>query len=236
MIRVTIFNEFYHERENERVRALYPNGIHETLRTGLEDDEVVVRTVTLEDADCGLTAEVLAQTDVLIWWGHVRHHLVPDEVADRVRDAVLGGMGAIFLHSAHHSKPFKRLMGTSCNLSWRVDGDRELLWAVNPTHPIARGLDRFILLEQEETYSEPFGIPEPQELVFVANFEGGEVFRAGCCYRRENGKIFYFQPGHETYPTYHHADVLRVLKNAVRWAKPEARVELVCPHVSKPLA
>lgn len=236
MIRVTIFNEFYHERENERVRALYPNGIHETLRAGLEDDEVVVRTVTLEDADCGLTAEVLAQTDVLIWWGHVRHHLVPDEVADRVRDAVLGGMGAIFLHSAHHSKPFKRLMGTSCNLSWRVDGDRELLWAVNPTHPIARGLDRFILLEQEETYSEPFGIPEPQELVFVANFEGGEVFRAGCCYRRENGKIFYFQPGHETYPTYHHADVLQVLKNAVRWAKPEARVELVCPHVSKPLA
>jgi trehalose utilization protein len=236
MIRVTIFNEFYHERENERVRALYPNGIHETLRAGLEDDEVVVRTVTLEDADCGLTAEVLAQTDVLIWWGHVRHHLVPDEVADRVRDAVLGGMGAIFLHSAHHSKPFKRLMGTSCNLSWRVDGDRELLWAVNPTHPIARGMDRFILLEQEETYSEPFGIPEPQELVFVANFEGGEVFRAGCCYRRENGKIFYFQPGHETYPTYHHADVLQVLKNAVRWATPEARVELVCPHVSKPLA
>ena len=236
MIRVTIFNEFYHERENERVRALYPNGIHETLRAGLEDDEVVVRTVTLEDADCGLTAEVLAQTDVLIWWGHVRHHLVPDEVADRVRDAVLGGMGAIFLHSAHHSKPFKRLMGTSCNLSWRVDGDRELLWAVNPTHPIAHGMDRFILLEQEETYSEPFGIPEPQELVFVANFEGGEVFRAGCCYRRENGKIFYFQPGHETYPTYHHADVLQVLKNAVRWAKPEARVELVCPHVSKPLA
>ena len=236
MIRVTIFNEFYHERENERVRALYPNGIHETLRAGLEDDEVVVRTVTLEDADCGLTAEVLAQTDVLIWWGHVRHHLVPDEVADRVRDAVLGGMGAIFLHSAHHSKPFKRLMGTSCNLSWRVDGDRELLWVVNPTHPIARGMDRFILLEQEETYSEPFGIPEPQELVFVANFEGGEVFRAGCCYRRENGKVFYFQPGHETYPTYHHADVLQVLKNAVRWAKPEARVELVCPHVSKPLA
>ena len=195
-----------------------------------------MRTVTLDDLPDGLSDEVLAETDVLIWWGHIRHREVPDEVALRVQQAVLKGMGAIFLHSAHHSKPFRLLMGTSCNLTWREDGDSELVWVINPAHPIAQGIGRFIKLEHEEAYGEPFTVPEPDELVFIGTYDGGEVFRSGCCYRKENGRVFYFQPGHETYRTYHHPDVIRVLKNAIHWVNPIYRVpELVCPHVKKPL-
>lgn len=236
MIRVTIYNEFIHEQEDERIRAVYPRGIHETLRQKLADDMLSIRTVTLGDLPDGLSDAVLDNTDVLIWWGHLAHHRVPDEVAQRVHQAVLKGMGIIFLHSGHHSKPFRLLMGTSCNLTWREDGDWEMLWAVNPAHPIARGIGRFIRLEHEETYGEPFGIPEPDELVFIGAYEGGEVFRSGCCWRRENGKVFYFQPGHETEPTYYHPEIIRVIRNAIDWAAPNYRVpELLCPHVKKPL-
>ncbi len=236
MIRVTIYNEYVHEREDEAIREVYPEGIHMTLKQQLEDEEITVRTVTLDDLPDGLSDEVLAETDVLIWWGHIRHREVPDEVALRVQQAVLKGMGAIFLHSAHHSKPFRLLMGTSCNLTWREDGDSELVWVINPAHPIAQGIGRFIKLEHEEAYGEPFTVPEPDELVFIGTYDGGEVFRSGCCYRKENGRVFYFQPGHESYRTYHHPDVIRVLKNAIHWANPIYRVpELVCPHVKKPL-
>jgi len=237
MIRVTIYNEFVHEKTDEAVKAIYPEGIHEALKKHLEDDEIKVKTVTLDELPDGLTNELLEETDVLIWWGHLAHQRVPDEVAVRVQQAVLRGMGAIFLQSGHHSKPFRLLMGTSCNLTWREDGDYELIWVCNPAHPIAQGIGRFIKLDAEETYGEPFGIPEPDELVFIGSYEGGEVFRSGCCYRKENGKVFYFQPGHETVPTYHHPEILKVIKNAIHWANPIYRIpELVCPHVQKPLA
>lgn len=236
MIKVTIYNEFVHEREEEPIKAVYPGGIHMALKEALESREISVRTLTLDDIKDGLSEEILEDTDVFIWWGHLAHNLVPDEVALSVQQAVLKGMGMIFLHSAHHSKPFKLLMGTPCNLTWREDGDRELVWVCNPAHPIAQGIDRFIKLEHEETYGEPFSIPEPDELVFIGSFEGGEVFRAGCCYRRGNGKVFYFQPGHESFPTFKNPDVIKVIKNAVDWAKPNFRVaELDCPHVKKPL-
>lgn len=236
MIRVTIYNEFVHEKTDEAVRSIYPEGIHMALKQHLEDEEIHIKTVTLDDLPEGLSDEVLEDTDVLIWWGHIAHHKVPDEVAVRVQQAVLRGMGMIVLHSGHHSKPFKLLMGTSCNLTWREDGDYELVWVCNPAHPIAQGVDRFIKLEEEETYGEPFGIPEPDELVFIGGYEGGEVFRSGCCYRKENGRVFYFQPGHETVPTYYHPEILKVIKNAIRWANPIYRVkQLDCPHVTKPL-
>lgn len=236
MVNVTIFNEFLHEREDENVRAIYPDGIHMALKAGLQCDDITVRTVTLDDPECGLTPEALSSTDVLLWWGHMAHGKVPDEVAERVANAVRCGMGAVFLHSGHHSKPFRLLMGTSCNLTWREDGDRELVWVCNPSHPIAAGIPRFIHLPHEETYGEPFDVPEPEELVLIGNFEGGEVFRVGCCYRRGNGRIFYFQPGHESFPTFYNPDVIRLLKNAVHWAAPVYRVpELVCPQVKKPL-
>ena len=232
MVRVTIYNEFVHEREDESVKKVYPNGIHMTLKEGIEDEEISVTTVTLDEIET-LTEQELEKTDVLIWWGHMRHEDVPDEVAKRVRDAVLGGMGAIFLHSSMHAKPFKLLMGTSCNVGWREDNDRELVWVVDASHPIANGIDRYILIPHEETYSEPFGIPEPDKTVFIGSFEGGEVFRSGCCWQRENGKVFYFQPGHETLPVYHQQDILRVIKNAVHWAKPDYRTQLTCPNIKK---
>ena len=235
MIRVTIFNEGIHEQEKESVRSIYPNGIHNTLKDALSSEDILVHTVTLDDPNCGITEELLSSTDVLIWWGHIAHHLVPDEVATLVQKAVHSGMGAIFLHSAHHSKPFKLLMGTPCNLTWREDGDRELVWVCNPAHPIAQGIDRFIHLEHVETYGEPFSIPDPEELVFIGNYDGGEVFRSGCCWRRGNGRIFYFQPGHETFPIYYHPDIIRVIRNAIHWAKPIYRSDITCPHVKKPI-
>lgn len=235
MIKVTIYNEFTHEKTDCNVSKIYPDGIHTAIKNGIEDDEIVVRTVTL-DTISEITKELLDDTDVLIWWSHMKQSLVPDEIASLVQNAVLRGMGAIFLHSSHLSKPFVLLMGTSCSLSWRDDAERELLWVVNPAHPIAQGIGRFIKLEREETYCEPFGIPEPQQTVFLAGFEGGEVFRAGCCWRKENGKVFYFQPGHEDYPIYYNKDILKIIKNAVIWAKPDYRVnELTCPHIKKPL-
>ena len=234
MIKVTIYNEFCHEKIDESVTKVYPAGIHMALKKGLEDDEILIITATLETIKEDLTAEILADTDVLIWWGHMKHRDVPDEIAQCVRDEVQKGMGAIFLHSGHHSKPFRLLMGTSCNLSWRENGDRELLWVVNPAHPIAEGIGRFVKLDHEETYSEPFGIPEPQQTVFIASFEGGEVLRAGCCWRRENGKVFYFQPGHETFPTFHNPTVQKIITNAVRWAAPVCpRIPLNCPWVAR---
>lgn len=234
MIKVTIWNEYEHEKSDEHVRSIYPKGIHGALADFLQSDEISVRTATLEDEECGLTQEVLDDTDVLMWWGHMAHDKVPDEVARRVQQSVLKGMGMIFLHSAHHSKPFKLLMGTTCNLSWRENGDMERIWVCDPSHPIAKGLGRYFVVEHEEMYGEPFEIPEPDKLVFMGWYEGGEVFRSGCCYQRLNGRIFYFQPGHESYPTYYNKDVQTVIRNAVYWAKPEYRVpELTCPHVEQ---
>lgn len=234
MIRVTVWNEFAHEKTSATVKKIYPNGIHNAIADFLRCDDITVRTATLDDEECGLTEEVLNETDVLIWWGHMRHNLVPDEVAIRVQKAVLKGMGFIGLHSAHHSKPFKLLMGTTCNLSWREDGDMERIWTINPAHPIAQGIGRYFELEHEETYAEPFNIPNPDEIIFMGWYEGGELFRSGCTYTRENGKIFYFQPGHESFPTFYNENVQTIIRNAVRWVAPVYRIEaLVCPNIKK---
>lgn len=234
MIKVTIFNEFIHEKEKDDIKAIYPDGIHNAIKQGIECDSIAVKTFTLENVE-EITDEVLAETDVIIWWGHIAHNRVPEEVAERVQAAVLSGMGAIFLHSAHHSKPFKKLMGTTCNLTWRENGDYELVWAIKPSHPIARGIDRFIKLDHVETYGEPFDIPEPDELVFIGSYEGGEAFRSGCCWKRGNGKIFYFQPGHESYPVFYNEGILTVIRNAIYWAKSDYREPIGCPMVKKPL-
>ena len=221
MIRVTVWNEYNHERASEEVHAIYPNGMHATIAEFLgKDAEFEVRTATLEDPDMGLPDEVLENTDVLFWWGHVCHNLVPDELVERIAKRVWDGMGMVFLHSGHDSKPFKRLMGTPAGeLKWREAGEKEILWVVDPTHPIAQGIslgDRLVL-EHEETYGEHFNIPAPDELVFVSWFEGGEVFRSGCVFKRGRGKIFYFRPGHESFPTYHNKDVQKILTNAAKY-------------------
>lgn len=216
--RVTIWNEYRHERDDPRVAEIYPSGIHGALAEALQSDGIEVRTATLDYPDHGLSDAVLNATDVLVWWAHIAHDEVPDELVERVHERVLDGMGLIALHSAHFSKIFKRLMGTTCDLKWR-HSDRERLWVVSPGHPIAEGIGEYIELE-EEMYGEPFDVPPPEELVFVSWFGGGEVFRSGCCYTRGRGRVFYFRPGHEENPSYHHPDVRRVINNAVRWAAP----------------
>jgi trehalose utilization protein len=222
MLRITIWNEFRHEREDEAVRAVYPEGIHTAL-AGIWKDQpgVTVRTATLDMPEHGLTQAVLKDTDVLIWWGHLAHDAVSDEVVERVHARVLDGMGLICLHSAHASKLFHRLMGTrTLNLRWREDGERCRLWVMEPGHPIAAGLGDYVEVPQEETYGERFEIPAPDELIFVSWFPGGEVFRSGCCWRRGQGRVFYFQPGHETHPVYYQPEVRRILQNAAHWAAP----------------
>ena len=219
-IRVTIFNEFLHEK-TERIAKVYPKGIHGAIAERLSAlGNYEFTFATLDMPEIGLSEEVLNHTDVLLWWGHLGHDKVPDEVAQRVKDRVLSGMGFIPLHSAHYSKPFKLLMGTLCRSKWRENDEKERIWVIEPSHPIADGLPEYIELPMEETYGERFEIPKPDDVIFISWFSGGEVFRSGCCYNRGLGKIFYFRPGHEEYPTYYRDDIARILHNAVRWAAP----------------
>lgn len=219
MINVTVWNEYRHEKTDQKVQEMYPEGIHGQLKSFL-DEEFTVRTATLDEPEHGLTEEVLNDTDVLVWWGHIAHNEVSDEVVNRVHERVLQGMGLIVLHSGHMSKIFIKLMGTTCDLKWREADETCRIWNINPSHPITDGIGEYIVLEKEEMYGEHFDIPAPDELIFINWYQGGEVFRGGCTYKRGNGKIFYFQPGHETYPSYYNPKVQRVIKNAVKWATP----------------
>lgn len=222
-INTLVWGENVHETTNKVVAELYPTGMHNCIADALNKNEnITATTATLQEENHGITAERLAKTDVLIWWGHCAHGDVSDEVVELVTEAVWSGMGLIVLHSAHFSKIFKRLMGTPCNLTWREAGERERLWVTSPNHPIAKGLPNHFELENEEMYGEPFGIPEPLETVFISWFQGGEVFRSGVTYKRGAGKVFYFRPGHETYPTYYDKNVQTVLSNAVNWANNSA--------------
>ncbi|HMF67989.1 MAG TPA: ThuA domain-containing protein [Phyllobacterium sp.] len=218
-IRTLIWGENVHEQINKTVADIYPEGMHNQIAKLLKSDgNLSVKTTTLQEPEHGLTDNVLEETDVLVWWGHRAHGDVADEIVERVAKRVWEGMGLIVLHSGHFSKIFKRLMGSPCALNWREAGERERLWVVNPGHPIAKGLPAFFELENEEMYGEPFSVPEPLETVFVSWFQGGEVFRSGLTYRKGAGNVFYFRPGHETYPTYHDETVGLVLRNAVNWA------------------
>jgi trehalose utilization protein len=229
--RVVVWNENVHEtRGDERVARNYPHGIHGAVADGLVEllgDEVDVSTATLADPEHGLTEERLASTDVLLWWGHIAHDQVADEVVERVVRHVQAGMGLIVLHSGHYSKPFTRLLGTTCSLRWRNEAERELVWTVAPTHPIAEGVPDPLVIPEQETYGEFFDIPTPDELIFLSTFTGGEVFRSGATWRRGLGKLFYFSPGDQEYPVYHQPEIRRVLANGVRWARPtQARRDL----------
>jgi trehalose utilization protein len=234
-IRVTVWNEFVHEREHEAVKRIYPEGMHTVLASALGAcPDLGVRTATLGEPEHGLTDSVLDTTDVLIWWGHCAHDKVSDTVVDKVQRKVLEGMGLIVLHSGHMSKVFRRLMGTNCTLKWREVAEKERLWNLEPSHPITEGIGEYIELPNCEMYGERFDIPTPDKLIFMSWFEGGEVFRSGCCFDRGHGRIFYFRPGHETYPVYYNPEIQRVIINAVRWARPRIRREHPCPNV-KPL-
>ena len=237
-LRVTVWNEGVHEATQPEIAAIYPEGIHGAIAAGLREllgEEVAVRTATLADPDHGLAEEALAATDVLLWWGHLAHDRVSDEVVERVREHVLGGMGLIVLHSGHFSKVFIRMLGTTCSLRWRnpEGGERELVWTVNPAHPIAEGVEQPIVIGAQEMYGEFFDIPAPDDLVFISSFSGGEVFRSGVTFTRGRGRIFYFSPGDQEYPVYLHPQVRRVLANGVRWAAPRPGARRA-PQVSNP--
>lgn len=221
-IRVTVWNENRHEKDEKHPASrIYPNGMHEAIASHLrKQPDMEVRTATLDEPEHGLTDEVLENTDVMTWWGHTAHGQVADEIVDKVQKRVWAGMGLIVLHSGHFSKIFKRLMGTSCDLKWREANEKERIWVIDPAHPITQGLGEHFVLPEEEMYGERFDIPQPDELVLVSWFEGGEVFRTGCCWHRGRGKVFYFRPGHESHPTYYDENVLKVIENAIRWAAP----------------
>ena len=226
-IRVTVWNEFHHEKTNPAIGKIYPRGMHAAIADSLNRAGGITAGLgALDDPRQGLSEETLARTDVLLWWGHVRHGDVLEETVDRVAKRVLDGMGLIVLHSGHYSKIFRRLMGTTCLLRWREAGEKERLWVTHPAHPIVEGLGPYFELPHEEMYGEHFDVPRPDETVFISWFEGGEVFRSGCTWVRGRGKIFYFRPGHETHPTYHDANVQKVIANAVRWARPTGTPEV----------
>lgn len=262
MIKVTIWNEFVQEqfteenlerlgmqdmsleyrgknfRRTPEIRKVHPDGIHQTLKTLIEEEsDLQVRHIaTLEMPECGLTEEVLQDTDVCVWWSHIAQDQVADEIVKRVQEHVLKGMGIIFLHSAHISKPMRALLGTSGTLRWR-EGDRCRIWTTNPAHPIAKGIPEYIELDEEEMYGEFFDIPTPDDQVFLSWYSGGEVFRSGCTWTRGLGRIFYFQPGHETNRSYFHPTVRQVIRNAVRWTAGNQirRTNLECIHAEQQL-
>ena len=214
----------------DKASHVYPEGLGEYIAGFLRSGDIEVITASLQDEECGLTDEVLKDTDVLIWWAHTRHAMVPDEIVDRVHNYILGGMGFIALHSAHFSKIFKRLMGTACSLKWRENA-RERLWTIMPNHPIAEGVDETFVLECEEMYGEVFDIAKPEELIFMGWYKSGEVFRSGCTWTRGHGRIFYFQPGHETNTAFKNKNIQKIIKNAVKWACPiKKNIEITCPE------
>lgn len=239
-IRVTVWNEYRHEKRSEHIAAIYPKGIHGAIADFLgAQPGIETRLAALDDPEHGLTDEVLANTDVLIWWGHMAHGEVKDEIVDKVQRRVLNGMGLIVLHSGHFSKIFRKLMGTNCSLTWREIGEMARVWVTAPGHPIAEGLGPYFQVPHDEMYGEFFDIPQPDEQVFISWFQGGEVFRSGCCWYRGMGKVFYFQAGHETFPVYHQKEVQQVITNAVRWAAPVKVVGFrdlqQAPHIPEPM-
>ncbi len=238
-IRVTIWNEFRHEKTKENVKAIYPNGLHAVIGEFLkETGDMEITLAALDDPAQGLPDEVLNNTDVLLWWGHMSHKEVDDELVKRIQARVyLGNMGFIALHSGHHSKPFKAIIGTNGNLQWGRE-QKEIIWNLSPSHPIAAGIPEHFLLESEELYSEPFYIPQPDALVFGSWFEDGNIFRSGACFIRGAGKVFYFQPGHESCRSFYNPYVQRIIKNAVYWAKPNDSACTIadkCPHITEPV-
>ncbi|MBO5898402.1 MAG: ThuA domain-containing protein [Clostridia bacterium] len=233
-IRVTVWNEFRHEKTQEEAKKLYPNGLHAVIGEYLgKQDDIEVTLAALDDPEQGLSEDVLNNTDVLVWWGHMAHAEVDDALVARICKRVfLGQMGLVVLHSGHHSKLFRSVIGTTGHLSWGRE-QKEIVWNINPTHPIAAGIPDHFLIESEELYAEPFYIAEPDETIFTSWFEDGFILRSGVVFKRAAGKIFYFQPGHETCPSYHNEYVLRVILNGVRYVKPATEgyeIKDIAPH------
>ena len=234
MVRVTIWNENRHEQSNEHVQKLYPKGIHGAIADLLAQDEAIVtQTATLDEPEHGLSEEVLDNTDVLFGGVIAPTGKFKMKLSTESNSAYSAVWDWWCCHSGHYAKIFKRLMGTNCSFKWREEAERERLWNVAPGHPLTQGIGEQIVLENAEMYGERFDIPEPDESIFISWFEGGEVFRSGCVWRRGHGTIFYFRPGHETYPIYYNQEIGQVLRNAAHYC--QARVSISTrksPHIA----
>ena len=211
--------------EGTAPKRVYPKDVNTTIAEGLQPLSPTweIVTASLADPEQGLTEESLAKTDVLIWWGHQKHGQVKDALVARiVRRVKEDGMGFIALHSAHFAKPLKKLLGTNCG--WKggyvCDGSKVELIVKDKNHPIVRGVSDFSLANTER-YSEPFEVPEPEAVVldgiYIRPDGTKEHSRHGLVWTVGKGKVFYFQPGHETYPHYFDPNVQKVLCNAVEW-------------------
>lgn len=202
---------------------VYPNDINSAVAEHLnEHDDLVARAVSIGEPEQGVGEDRLDWADTLVWWGHARHDDVTDETVDRVEAAVTDdGLGFVSLHSAHYSRPFTRLCGTSGDLGEvRYEdippGETETVTVEASDHPLARGVSDFALPDVE-MFGEPFDIPEPDEVVFRSEFEEGGWFRSGVTFTFGEARGVYFRPGHEEFRIYHDPNVRRVIANAVRW-------------------
>jgi trehalose utilization protein len=104
-----------------------------------------------------------------------------------------------------------------CFPAFRNDGEPSTLITKNPYHPIAKGLPPTFKIPLTEMYDEPFHIPNPDEVIFEETWETGEWFRSGLIWNMGGGKVFYFRPGHETYPVFKQDKIIQVLANACEW-------------------
>jgi len=214
----------------------YSNGIYQAIADFLVESGQFgkVRTATQPEPEHGLTMEVLADTDVLIYWAHNHHGTVEDEIVERIRKRVNEGMGLLILHSAHGSKIFAKLLGTDAlHLRWREASEVERVWKIESNHPITAGLPDYFEIPKSEMYGEQFCIPTPDELLFISWHQGGEVFRSGCTFKRGNGKIFFFAPGHEGFPIYYMPEVQQIIINASKWAAPLGDEPIKLQNVTK---
>lgn len=230
-IRVTIFCEHNQDRY-EPVKSVYPDGIHGALAAAYEAEPGFSVTIATQDMpEHGLTEELLANTDVLVWWSHLDNPQFDDVVADRVCRHVVGrGMGFLSLHSSAFSKPWQRMMGIYYDAgSWgrfrtMPKGEKQRLWIINPGHPIVDGLKDFVEIPQDEMYGEPQLVPEADQTVFISWWEGGDVCRSGLVFFRGRGKIFQFTPGHETFPIFYQPEVQLILRNAAKFLAPSETI------------
>ncbi len=239
-VRVLVWDE----APSHAPKSVYPKSLNGAIADGLNADgagRIVATTANLDDPNQGITDEALANIDVLIWWGHARHGEVTDETAAKVVKAVHNGVGFLPLHSAHYSKTFRGILGATGHLKggWREaenPADSEEIRVCAPKHPICRGVSDFTL-PAEEMYGAPFDVPPALVVLFQSYFPlGGEYFPSFALTVGEGidpaftsgpgggkgqgegvGRVFYFRPGHETYPTYFDTNVRKVIHNGVLW-------------------
>jgi trehalose utilization protein len=229
-IRVTVWSEGIDPNLEPKAVALYPNDINTYIASFLEGShEFEVKVRSLSQPENGLSQEIIDNTDVLIWWSHLYDDEVDDNVVERVVNAVLNGMGFLILHASMGSKPAKRLLGESSNVGkYREIGEKERVWVVNRSHPVVEGMEKeYFEILKSEMYGEPYGMPTPDDTIFISWFEGGEVLRSGVSWHKGSGRIFFFAPGHEEFPVYYNKEVQKVITNIVRWLKPVKGPEIV---------